>query len=246
VNSLARLMRILDQFEAAPGILTADQLHERLGYSRSTLYRYLKALSDNGFIVSLHGNGFSLGPRIIELCSALTARDPLILSSTPVMQDLAREFKGMVSLHRRFRERVVCVHRTADAVFAKGFDHAGRVLSLTDGAAGRVVLAHLCSASVRKLYQARPHSFDAAGLGSGLPAVRQTLRQIRDRGYDVDWCHDADGPVMVAAPILDQTAVGIGSLCLTMPSHEISGDRILGVAEQVIDCTEVIGYALNG
>ena len=52
LNSLERLIGILDVFEEAPGVFTAEQLHDRLGYTRSTMYRYLKTLSDAGLLTS--------------------------------------------------------------------------------------------------------------------------------------------------------------------------------------------------
>ena len=45
-NSLERMVGVLDLFEESPSGWTFDRIHSRLGYTRSTLYRYLKILSD--------------------------------------------------------------------------------------------------------------------------------------------------------------------------------------------------------
>jgi DNA-binding transcriptional ArsR family regulator len=41
---------------------TPDELMAALGYSRPTLYRYLKTLKEAGFLTSMPSGGFTLGP----------------------------------------------------------------------------------------------------------------------------------------------------------------------------------------
>jgi DNA-binding IclR family transcriptional regulator len=113
VNSLERLVGILDLFEGEEGVFTAEQLHARLGYTRSTLYRYLKVLTDSGLLSSLHSVGYTLGPRITELDYRMRMRDPLIAAAKPVMSDLTREIAGIALLCRRYRDKVLCVHQDA-------------------------------------------------------------------------------------------------------------------------------------
>ena len=66
-SSLERMIGLLDLFEEPAQSWTFDRIHARLGYSRSTLYRYLKVLTDAEILSSLPGLGFTLGPRIAEL-----------------------------------------------------------------------------------------------------------------------------------------------------------------------------------
>lgn len=248
VNSPERLLRILDQFETPPGIFTAEQLHEQLGYSRSTLYRYLKMLSDAGLLASFHGEGFTLGPRIIELNAAFMARDPMIVSAIPVMQDLSRQFDGMVVLCRRYRDKVLCVYQVGGADGGASRDCVGQASPLTRGSASRVILAHFSAAQLRKLFLNHQEEFAEAGLGDTLADVRRSLRLIRDRGCDVDVVEAGADPdiTSVAAPIVDGTGVAVGSLCLSMVQPDLPDGRIEAIADQVMDCAEVIGYSISG
>ena len=41
-----RMLRVLDVVEAGPASMSFEQVHDALGYTRSTLYRYLKTLTD--------------------------------------------------------------------------------------------------------------------------------------------------------------------------------------------------------
>ncbi|MGV6874227.1 helix-turn-helix domain-containing protein, partial [Pseudochelatococcus sp. B33] len=51
------MLGLLDLFDTEDNYvaLSFDEIHARVGYTRSTLYRYLKALSDAGLLSSLPG-----------------------------------------------------------------------------------------------------------------------------------------------------------------------------------------------
>ena len=99
---------ILDLFEGERLEWTLEDMQARLGYTRSTLYRYLKVLTDTGLLTSLPDVGYTLGPRIAELDYSMRERDPLISASRPVMAELVRICRAL-----RF-----CAGATAIACFA--------------------------------------------------------------------------------------------------------------------------------
>lgn len=246
VNSLERLIGILDVFEEKPGVFTAEQLHARLGYTRSTMYRYLKTLTDAGLLASFHGSGFTLGPRVIELNSVMMARDPLILASRPVMVTLARQFRGTALLARRFRDKVLCIHEEVAAEVPGVASQIGASCPLTRGAGARVILANLAAPQVRRLFDEDPQCFGAAGLGADLVAVRRRLRRIRERGYEVSTGEADESMSAMAAPILDGGANVVGSLSMVVPHAHMAEARMVQMAEQVMAAAESIGHVISG
>ena len=58
-NSLERVIALLDVFSEERLEWTPDEMMAELGYSRPTLYRYLKTLKESGFLTSMpSGNVF--------------------------------------------------------------------------------------------------------------------------------------------------------------------------------------------
>jgi DNA-binding IclR family transcriptional regulator len=154
---------ILDLFEGERLEWTLEEMQTRLGYTRSTLYRYLKVLTDTGLLTSLPDVGYTLGPRIAELDYGMRERDPLILASRPVMADLLLDAPGIALLCRRYKDRVLCVHQEqGQAAFQSNYER-GRARPLLQGAASRIILAYLPSAMIRKLYEAEPAAVRDAG-----------------------------------------------------------------------------------
>ena len=61
-NSLERVLAVLEVFSEERLEWTPEDLMRELGYSRPTLYRYLKILKDAGFLMSTRNSGVTLGP----------------------------------------------------------------------------------------------------------------------------------------------------------------------------------------
>jgi DNA-binding IclR family transcriptional regulator len=245
-NSLERMIGLLDLFEKEARPWTFDALHAHLGYTRSTLYRYLKVLSDAELLTSLPGLGYMLGPRVIELDHRIRAHDPLILASRPLMAELVREIPGVALLCRRYRDKVLCVHQERGTAEVQSTYERGKAQPLLRGAASRIILAHLPAAQIAQLFEAQPQEFVVAGLGRGLPQVRDTLRRIREVGWDQTAGDVTPAVSGIAAPIFDNRGNVLGSLSMTMPERGPQARRPQTVAERVMFCARVVSNTLAG
>ncbi|MDB5593338.1 MAG: hypothetical protein JWM36_299 [Hyphomicrobiales bacterium] len=240
MNSLERMIVILDLFEGDRLEWTMEELQARLGYTRSTLYRYLKVLTDAGLLTSLPDVGYTLGPRIAELDYQMRERDPLITASRPVMAELVEEIAGIALLCRRYRERVLCVHQEqGTASFHSNYER-GRARPLLQGAASRIILAHMPSAALRKLYEENPAAIQKAGLGDSLNAFRARLRLLRQAGWDATVSQVTRGVTGVAAPIFDRRDNVLGSLSVTIGDEHVSKERLAFVADRVVLCARIV------
>jgi DNA-binding IclR family transcriptional regulator len=244
-NSLERMIGILDLFEGNTFRWTVEQLHERLGYTRSTLYRYLKVLTDAELLTSLPDVGYTLGPRIIELDFNLRRQDPLILASRPVMSQLVQDVPGISLLCRRYRDKVLCVHQEQSTVAIHSTYERGRARPLLLGAASRIILANMPVPRIKRLFETQPREFAAAGLGRTLSDVREKLKKIRQAGWDETTGQVTPGIVGVAAPIFDSRENVLGSLSISLPQKGIDAVRIEQIADRVMFCARVVTQAVS-
>src|SRR5438270_9424812 len=93
-TSATRVLGILDLFTPETPVWTVDLLVERLGLGRATIYRYIRALCDAGFLVPVSGAGYVLGPRFIEFDRSIRLADPLLHIVPPVMAELRDVVNG--------------------------------------------------------------------------------------------------------------------------------------------------------
>ena len=238
------MLRVLDVVEAGPASMSFESVHAALGYTRSTLYRYLRTLTDAGLLTSLGDVGYALGPRIAELDCAMRDRDALIAAARPVMAELARFVPGIALLCRRYRDRVLCVHQDqGEARFTSAYER-GRARPLLRGAASRIILAHLRPAAIARLHAADPAGFAASGLGHDLPSVRAALRDMRTRGWDATSGQVTPGITGVAAAVLDNGGAVLGSLSVSVWRRNIPQADLLPIAERVRFCAAIVSKAV--
>jgi DNA-binding IclR family transcriptional regulator len=234
-STLGKALGVLDLLAEAEGPVAFEALHAALGFTRSTLYRYLKALQDAGLVTSFPDRGFALGPRVAELDHRMRRSDPLITAARPVMAGLAAEWPGVALLCRRYRDRVLCVHQDGTLGGDRRSTYErGLAMPLLRGAASRVILAHLPGPVVTRLMARDGAGFAEAGLGETPAAVRAALQAIRKRGWDVTEGQVTAGVTGIAVPLLDGAGGIAASLSLTLPRLGLAAAEVAAVAAALL------------
>lgn len=240
-----KLFSILDLFIDRAFEWRFDEIREELGMPRSTLYRYLKQLTEAGYLTALPELGYALGPKIIELDYQIRRSDPLIRVAEPAMQELAGRFGGIALLCRLFLDKVLCVHQVSSTdAFSSNYER-GRARPLLRGAASLVILADLPSPAMRRLYRRNPESFAEAGLGDSFEAVQSRLRAISERGWLSTSGEVKTGVTGVAAPLFDVRGCIVGSLSVTVPQPHLPPTQQGRIAEQLVFAASIVSNALT-
>lgn len=200
MSSLKRMLAVFDAFSSEHAVLTAEEIMSTLGYSRGTAYRYVKELCDAGFLTRAAG-GYALGPRIIQLDYCIRQRDPILMTSLPVMQALRKRYECDVLLTVFYEDQVVVTHReSGDQELVMSYGR-GREMPLFRGAGSKVLLACLPPARQKRLYGAHAEAIAQAGLGESWEAFRASLAAVKRMGHAVSFSELDQGNVGVAAPI---------------------------------------------
>ena len=233
-NSTAdRAIDVLFLFDVATPVLSAGDIAERLGMSRSTTYRYLQSLRTSNLLEedAVRG-GFRLGSRIFEL--ARIAREGLGLSelALPIMRELAREVDETVLLTRRSGNMAVCVERVEIARPIRLSYERGHLLPLHAGAPAKVLLAYEEDADLVVDSLAPFERFTDTTITD--PAdLRRELARIRERGYALSNGERDLGVRGVAAPVFGadgKVTAGISVGCL---AFELTEDDLPAVIQAV-------------
>jgi DNA-binding IclR family transcriptional regulator len=239
-----RVLGILDLFTEEEPVWTADALIARLGTTRSTIYRYLRALVASGFLAPVGGGGYGLGPRLIELDRQIRVSDPLLRAAPPVMAAQREAVAGTQLLCRYYGVRVLSIYEDrSDPRIETSFDR-GRPFPLFRGAASRAILAHLPQAQLQRLFLNHAGEIAAAGYGTTWPEFRDAMKAVRRRGYAV--LSDIDPEVIgVSAPIFAAPDVVTASLVLARLKREVTERDIEYLAGLALDSTRRITEALR-
>ena len=240
-----RILAILDLFTESRSEWNPDEMMDTLGYSRTTLYRYLKTLKDAGYIASLPQSGFVLGPRVTELDFLMRRSDPLIKVGGSHLKQLAARFSSSVFLVRWYGRKLLCVASEVSASQPLSSYPRGRPMPLGRGAISRAIVAFLPAHERRALVTDYLDEFLISGQGGTVEDVLAGLRSIRKRGVATAHGEVTPGVVGVAGPILITDSAPIGAICLTITEHDLGPDRLGEIQTAIRQASEEVSTLLG-
>ncbi|HKU98694.1 MAG TPA: IclR family transcriptional regulator [Vineibacter sp.] len=101
-TALARGLDILASFRQGEPYLGNAELAQRTGVPKATVSRLTFTLSELGYLTSLDDIGkYELAPRVLSLGFAVLANTEIHILARPLLQELARDSGGAVSLGTR-------------------------------------------------------------------------------------------------------------------------------------------------
>src|SRR6266576_4081366 len=139
-TSFARGLRILLTI-ADRGEVRAEELSALLETPASTVYRYLRTLTEFGFVDRNDGR-YLLGPRLVIGSGSNVTSEQLIRVSDPVLRFLVTETGETAVVMRRIGLSAVCLNQVESPNALRVALEPGAMLPLHAGAINRVLLAY--------------------------------------------------------------------------------------------------------
>jgi len=221
-------------FSDARSRISATDVAEHVGVSRSTAYRYAQTLSSSGFLVEESGNGFRLGPKVMELARIARRSHGISDMAVPVMRQLASELHETVLLTKRIGPTIVCLEREEwPGQYIRLSYERGSRLSLNAGASALVLLAWMPDDEARGLLDSQTLQSYSANTLTSTGAILERLHEIRELGYSVAR-GEVDAEAMgIAAPIFDADGQVTAALSIAMLQSRLPKGRQSSVVGQV-------------
>ncbi|AKJ70260.1 IclR family transcriptional regulator [Pandoraea thiooxydans] len=197
MSSLTKMLSILDIFSTSERSMTAEEIAEHMGFSRTTCYRYVKELASVGLLVSNNG-AYTLGPRIIHLDYNMRQSDPMLKAAETVTEKLTQVTGGDALISTLYDEQIINVlHEIGAENLQLGFGR-GRVMPLFQGASSKVIVASMSRARLKRL-----HDRHRAEMGEfdDWPTFWRHCQRIATIGYWISRGELDRGFVGIAAPI---------------------------------------------
>ena len=207
------MLNVLDLYSPEQPIIDAESICEQLGYAPATTYRYIKELCGSGLLIRLP-NGYALGPRVIELDLQMREYDPIVVGSRDLIADIIEKTGLDVLLSQRYGNAVISIHQQSGRdTFELKFGR-GRPMGLFQSSTARVVLAHLPSRQLRRIYDEHQHEHAVERLGADWKTFFKGMLNIRKKGYCITLGELDAGLAGIAAAIFDEQNRVLGSITL--------------------------------
>jgi DNA-binding IclR family transcriptional regulator len=233
-GSAERILRILELFTEDRLEWTAEEMIHALGYSRPTLYRYIKSLKELGFLAQNGSHGLTLGPRVVEMDFLMRKSDALLCQGQGLLQELAAIHPCTALLVRWYGNKLLCVASEVSTPDPRSSYPRGRPMPLARGAISRAILAHLPRKQVLEKVAENLLEFRAVGLGDTPEQIADALRALR-KGPIIARGEVTEGVVGVAAPVFDASRSPIAVLCMTINRETLDDLTLMRVGNAVQD-----------
>ena len=243
-NSLERVLAVLEVFTEDRLEWTPEQLMEELGYSRPTLYRYLKTLKEAGLLSSMPNAGFTLGPKVVEMDYLLRQSDPLILKGERHLTELTERFSCTALLVRWYGNRILCVDSRSSTKSPLSSYPRGRPMPMGRGAIARSIIAFLPRRHILPRIEASLEDLRTVGLGNTVEEIHNSLKKVRRAGFAVAKGEVTPGVVGIAAPIFDAGQSPIASLCVTIADELVGAKEIEEIGSHVREAAASLSQEL--
>lgn len=236
---LARVLSVLEVFgEGEPG-LSAEQICTRAGLPVATGYRHIRDLCEVGLLVKLP-HGYTPGPRIIEWDYMVRSNDPVLAAAREPMDRLVAETGLELLLSQLYGERIVNTHYEHQAGNAPLLLGRGRVMPMFRGSTARVILAHLASRTLRRLYDTHAAEAEVQTIGADWKAFSKALAEVRREGFARSAGELLTGRTGIAAPIFGDKGHVLGSLTLIGTTARLDAFRPDYISQHVVQAAQEI------
>ena len=236
-------MEILSAFDSEHEDRGVSEIAQTTGLHKATAHRIMTTLVSGGFLERTEDDRFRLGLKLLELGMGTLRRLDVRRAALPYMEQLVERFQETCDLGIFDHGEVLYVEVVHSQQALTIAARVGNRLPIHYTASGRVFLAFLPPEVVEPILSAPLRAYTAQTITS--PAgLYQELEATRQRGYGLDDEGFEAGIRAVAAPIRDIDGHVIAALSVLGPTNRMPPERILEIAQAVVEATHGISAHL--
>jgi IclR family transcriptional regulator, acetate operon repressor len=235
-----RTLRLLEAL-AAHQPVGLDDVAGLVGLNKSTAYRLLRVLQEEGYCERLPHGGYRLGGAVAALATRTAVPAATLEAMRPVLQELAESTAETVTLHRRAGDVVVLsLGVESEQHVLRQVVRAGEATPLTRGCAGLAILASLPARD-------RDEVVEHTGGPEARSALRDRIAEALADGFAVSRAANHPGVFGIAVAVPGAMDRGSElSLAVSGPDGRWTRDRAVRHAEQLQSCAARLAHLVGG
>lgn len=233
-QAVTRAISLLKSFSDSQPEWNLHELAEANGLNRSTTYRLLAALENEGFVTRQpESRIYRLGPELIALGGCALRSSDLRSVARPTVQALAETTGESATLEVMAGDQVIVIDETSGQHVVGMSQDVGSRLPVHATSTGKVLLAYAEAETVQSVLDGPLPALTEYTVTAS-EELRDTLQQVRERGYAVTSGELEIGFVAIAAPVFNHEGKAIAAISVGGPSARLPADRLDWLADQVM------------
>lgn len=241
-TALEKSMRILEAVAAPGGPHRLTDVMAAAAVPKSSTFRILASLIEQGFVRSEGESRYGVGPRLRALSALVSGGEPAGIEH--ILRELQEATGQAVHLALHSGETITYIRKLESAQPFRTASRIGMRMPLHTTAIGKSILAHLPGAEVRELVSAAglprrtPHTLTTPG------ALEAELEAVRAQGFAVDDEENEATIRCIGAAILGPQGRPIGGVSITTVTFLVSRTEIEAYVPALLAATRALAPLL--
>jgi DNA-binding IclR family transcriptional regulator len=245
IQSIVRMMGILECFSTVNRHLTLAQVANMSGLPRPTAHRMLSAMKEIGFIEQdARSSSYGLGIRLFELGNIALSNMDILREAKPFMDRLSKLTGESSHLGVFNGFAVIVVEREEPAERQLRGMHSSEASPAHCTGVGKALLAFQRTEVIEQIISAGLKVYTTTTI-SNPESLRKELALIRKRGYAIDDSENQVWVRCVAAPIRNSSGHVFASVSVTGPADRMTDAKISSLAPLVVQTADSISRQIG-
>ncbi len=246
LHSVKNAMKILRLFSADRPKLGITEISRQLELSKSTVHRLAATLAKEGFLEKTpNRNKYQLGLSLLGLSGVMTTNTEICREAVPILEKLVDHLGEAAHVSILEGNEIVYLHKVECKHPVRLLSHIGKRNPAYCTSSGKVLLAYQNEQTVDAILEMglKPHGPRTI---TDKLALKQTLSQIRDQGFDIAIDELHEGAVSLAVPVRDFTREVVAAISVVGPKQRIKEEQLTRFVEYLKSAGEKLSARLGG
>jgi len=245
VQTLDRVMTILDCFNADTPRLPLKDVIDRVGLSRSTTHRLLTAMEQHGLLRrQKNGQDYSLGYQLLHYASLTENTLDIREQARPILEALAEESQETAVLMVREDKYAVCLDRIDSKQSLRLAMTIGKRVALHAGSSAKVLLAYLKEKEINAILDDDLVKV-LENTVTDPKILKKELEQIREQGFAHSIEERDVGAAGITAPVFNSANEVVAGLGIVGPVSRLNPESLQNHIQLVKKLTSKLSRQLG-
>ena len=244
---LKKTFKIIEEFEENEGKpLSITELSKRLTLPKSTVFHIVHTLHNFRWLERLdNSKKYVLGLRLFELGNLVQSNSRLRQIAISHLEKLRKETNETVYLVVYDQKEIVYLECLESQLRLRARPVYGIRVPLHCTSLGKAIMAFLPDQEVQNIIREKELIGFTDKTIIDTDTLEKELREIRKRGYAIDWGEHEEGVRCIGAPIYNHLGKVFAAVSISGPDFRFTKEKIKDFAPLVIRTAQEISYKVG-
>ena len=246
IPMLEKVMELLEILSKNRNGLTLQEIHNKLEYSKTTIFRILTTLLEMGYVgKDADNNRFYISKKMFELGLAALGEENLVERAIEPMTRLRDEVKESVMLGALVDDKVVLLEHLLGSHNFTFTIKSGTKICIHASAPGKVLFADQTPERQAELLQSIEFiKFNENTIVAEADFLKE-IEKTKEKGYGVDIEEEIYGVYCIGAPIYNRYGDAIACVWISAPKGRLPLGDFDRVGDLIKKCVATISGKLG-